>query len=187
MNISNKLTFLRIILAFVCIGLILGNTLGTLVVAFLIFIIASITDFFDGYLARKKNIVSDLGKIIDPIADKILTIGVFLGFLQLGIINAWMVSVIMFREFIITALRLYSLNKGVVLEAKWFGKNKTISQITAIITIFITLILGKISASGFVLFLYNRAIPVLMWYVVLITLFSGIYYFWENRKAIKTF
>lgn len=188
MNISNKLTLLRILLAFVCIGLIVKGSLMALIAAFVIFGLASLTDFLDGYLARKNNLISDLGKLIDPIADKVLIIGVFCAFLELRIINAWMVAVIMLREFIITGLRLYGLNKGVVLEAKRFGKHKTVSQVVGITVIFIALILSKIiPSSNLVEFLYNRFIPLLMWYIVLITLFSGIYYFWINRKAIRTF
>jgi CDP-diacylglycerol--glycerol-3-phosphate 3-phosphatidyltransferase len=188
MNISNKLTFLRIALSFVCIGFILLNNFPSLLIAFAIFIIASITDFFDGYLARKHNLVTDLGKFLDPIADKILIIGVFLGFLQLRVVNAWMISVIMLREFIVTGMRLYTLNKGVVLEAKRWGKHKTFSQVVGIFIIFITLILAKIlPQSQIVVFLYQTLIPLLMWYIVIVTLFSGVYYFWVNRHLIRTF
>ncbi|MDD5194118.1 MAG: CDP-diacylglycerol--glycerol-3-phosphate 3-phosphatidyltransferase [Candidatus Omnitrophica bacterium] len=189
MNISNKLTFLRIILTFVCIGFILRNTFFSLIIAFIIFIIASITDFLDGYLARKKNLISDLGKLLDPIADKILIIGTFLAFLQLKVIvNAWMVSVIMLREFIVTGLRLYSLNKGVVMEAKSLGKHKTFCQLVGIVFIFITLILFKsLAPNKIVEFLYVRVIPIVMWYIVAITLFSGVHFFWVNRKMIRTF
>ena len=98
-----------------------------------------------------------------------------------------MVSLIMLREFIITGLRLYGLNKGVVLEAKKFGKHKTFSQIIGILIIFIIIILNKKFSENFVVFfLYYKFIPILMWYIVSITLFSGIYYFWINRRAIKT-
>lgn len=189
MNISNQLTFLRILLAFVCIGFILQNSFASLIIAFLVFIFASITDFLDGYLARKKNLISDLGKLLDPIADKILIIGTFLAFLQLKVIvNAWMVSVIMLREFIVTGLRLYSLNKGVVMEAKTLGKHKTFSQVVGIFFIFITLILVKsMPSNNVVLFLYIRVIPIMMWYIVAITLFSGVHFFWVNRKMIRTF
>jgi len=188
MNIANKLTILRIILTFVCIGLILKNSLISLILAFLTFSLASFTDFFDGYLARKHNLISDLGKLLDPIADKVLIIGVFCSFLELGIINAWMVSLIMFREFIITGLRLYSLNKGVVLEAKKFGKHKTLFQVLGILIIFIALILSKLfPVSRIVIFLYQVFIPILMWYIVCVTIFSGVYYFWVNRKIIRTF
>tara|TARA_B100000315_G_scaffold69079_1_gene62941 strand:+ start:2537 stop:3103 length:567 start_codon:yes stop_codon:yes gene_type:complete len=188
MNTPNKLTISRIILAFFCIGFILANRFSTLLIAFIIFIIASITDFLDGFLARKMNLTSDLGKLLDPIADKILIIGVLCAFLELGVINAWMVSLIMLREFIITGLRLYGLNKGVVLEAKRFGKHKTLSQVIGVFIIFLTLILREIfPASSKVSFLYYDFIPLMMWYIVVITLFSGVYYFWVNRKAIRTF
>lgn len=187
MNIANKLTILRIILAFVCIGLVLQNTLFTITAALIVFILASITDFFDGYLARKLNLISDLGKILDPIADKILTIGVFCAFLELGILNSWMVSLIMLREFIVTGLRFYSLNKGVILEAKRLGKHKTFSQVMGICVIFITLILAKLfPLDKGVVFLQSVFIPLLMWYIVGITVVSGIYYFWVNRNIIRT-
>ena len=188
MNIANQLTILRIVLAFIAIGLTLGDTFGSLLAAFIIFGLASLTDFLDGFLARKKGIVSDLGKILDPIADKILIIGIFCAFLELDVVNAWMVSLIMFREFIVTAMRFYGLNKGVVLEAKRLGKHKTVSQVTGIFVIYIALILAKkFPMSKGVIFLYNTFIPALMWYIVIITVFSGINYFWSNRKTIRTF
>ena len=188
MNTPNKLTFLRIILAFICIGFILSDTLLSLILALIVFGLASLTDFLDGYLARKHNLISDLGKIIDPIADKILIIGVFCAFLELRVVNTWMVSVIMLREFIVTGLRLYALNKGVVLEAKSFGKHKTLSQVIGICIIFITLIILRIFPQAPVaLFCYTRVIPFVMYYIVIITLFSGVYYFWLNRRAIRTF
>ena len=188
MNIANKLTILRILLTFICIGLILQNRLFSLSLAFIVFGLASLTDFLDGYLARKYNLISDLGKILDPLADKILIIGVFCAFLELGAVNAWMVSLIMLREFIVTGLRLYGLSKGVVLEAKKFGKHKTLSQVIGIGVIFLSLVLAKIlPGSKAVIFLYGWLIPILMWYIVIITLLSGIYYFWVNRRAIRTF
>ena len=189
MNIANYLTFGRILLEFICIGFILGNTFSSILFAFLIFVFASLTDWLDGVFARKKNLVTDLGKLLDPIADKILIIGVFLAFLQLdAAVNAWMVSIIMLREFIVTGMRLYSLNKGEVLEAKRWGKHKTVSQIVAILIIFIALLLfKKFPNNAFVVFLYNKVTRWIMWYVVAITLFSGVYYFWANRRSIKTF
>ncbi len=188
MTTPNKLTIARILLAFICIGLTIKNSFTTILAAFIIFCLASLTDYLDGYLARKQNLISDLGRILDPIADKILIIGVFCAFLELGVINAWMVSLIMLREFIITGLRLYGLNKGVVLEAKKFGKHKTVSQVAIVIIIFITLILAKIFPTSTIIFiLYYKIIPIMMWYVVVITVFSGIYYFWVNRKTIRTF
>lgn len=189
MNIANYLTFLRIILAFFCIGFILHNDFNSIFIAFIIFVIASLTDLLDGIFARRHNLISDLGKLLDPIADKILIIGVFLAFLQLKVVvNAWMIAVIMLREFIITGLRLYVLKSGEVLEAKRWGKHKTVSQVAGIFVIFISLLLFmKFPQNTIVIFLYEKVTYVMMWYVVLITLFSGVYYFWINRRLIKTF
>ena len=188
MNIANQLTVLRIILAFVCVWLILINNLVALTAALLVFIAASITDFLDGFFARRQALVTDLGKILDPIADKILILGVFTAFLALNVVNVWMIIAIMLREFIITSIRFFVLNKGVVLEAKFLGKQKTVSQIAGIIVIFIALILRRLmpQAAG-VDFLFNALIPIIMWYIVFITIFSGLHYLWQNRKLINTF
>lgn len=188
MNLANRLTCARIALAFICVWFTLKNTFPSLLAAFFVFILASFTDFLDGMLARKKNLISDLGKLLDPIADKVLIIGVFVSFLELGLINTWMVVVIMLREFIITGLRLLALNRGVVLEARKFGKHKTFSQITGIIIIYVSLILTrKYPLISIADFLYVYVIPFVMWYVLVITLFSGVYYLWANRKTIRTF
>lgn len=188
MNIANKLTILRIVLALVCVGFILYNTIFSLISALFIFILASCTDYLDGRLARKYNQVSDLGKLLDPIADKILIVGVFCAFLQLRIINVWMLVAIMLREFIITGLRLLVLNRGVILEAEKFGKHKTVSQVVGIFIIFFILILAhQFPCNSIVQLLYGYVITVVMWYIVIITIFSGVYYLWANRKLIKTF
>lgn len=188
MNISNKLTFLRIFLAFFCVGLILLDSFYFHLAALVLFMIASLTDFLDGYLARRNNKVTDLGKILDPIADKILVIGVFAAFVEIDLISIWMVIVILLREFIVTSLRLYGLHKNVVLGAQRFGKHKTVSQVAGILIIFFFLILKEIlPGARTTSFLCDYGIPAVMWYIVAVTLFSGIYYFWLNRKAIKTF
>ncbi len=188
MNISNKLTFLRMILAFFCVGFILLETFSAYLFALILFIGASLTDFFDGYLARKNNSVTDLGKILDPIADKILIIGVFAAFVEINLISVWMVIVILLREFIITSLRFYGLHKKIVLEAQRFGKHKTFSQVLGILIIFSFLIVSSLFPEAAITgFLYKFGIPVVMWYIVLVTLFSGVYYFWQNRQTIKTF
>ena len=183
MNIANQLTVLRIILTFVCVWLVLLNTFASIVGAFLVFIIASITDFLDGFFARRQAVVTDLGKILDPIADKILVLGVFSAFLELNIVNAWMIIAIVMRELTITGIRFLGLGKGVVLEAKMLGKHKTVSQIAGIVVIFIVLITAKkMPNSANIAFMFDKVIPVLMWYIVLITVFSGLHYLWQNRK-----
>ena len=184
----NYLTLSRIVIAFLCMALTLWNNNFSLIVAFLLFILASFTDFIDGFIARKYNKISDLGKLLDPIADKILILGIFLAFLVLGIINIWMVIIIMTREFIITGVRLLGLSRGYALAARKFGKHKTASQMIGIIYIFIVLILKHILAqNAIVLFLYNKGIPFLMWYIVVVTASSGIHYLWANRKIVRNF
>ncbi len=188
MNLPNYLTFLRIVLSFLCVIFTLKFNLLSLCLAFTMFICASLTDFLDGFIARKYGKVSDLGKLLDPIADKILVLGVFLAFLVLGIVNIWMVIVIMMREFIITGVRLFALSRGRVLEAKRFGKHKTFSQVVCINYIFIVVILSKIlKDNATVDFLYEKGIPLFMWYVVVVTAFSGVHYLWANRRIIRNF
>ncbi len=186
MNTPNKLTILRIVLAFICIGLILKNTFNSIILALIVFGLASLTDFFDGYLARKYNLISNLGKILDPIADKILIVGVFFSFFCLGLVNAWMVILITVREIVLTGVRLLNLKKGIVQDAQKIGKYKTVSQIAGILIIFLLMILAKsIPSNETVIFLYNKFIPILMWYVVGITVFSGIIYLKANQTISK--
>jgi CDP-diacylglycerol---glycerol-3-phosphate 3-phosphatidyltransferase len=186
MNLPNQLTILRIILAFVCIYLIWFNTLQTIIAALIIFSIAAITDYLDGQIARRKNLITNLGKLLDPIADKILIIGVFLAFLELDLISLWVVIVIVSREFIITSLRLVALKQNKVLAAEFHGKHKMISQVAAIIIILIIIILHNIYTQHIIVnWLYYDMINLLMWYVLLITTFSGGYYLWKNKQVIK--
>lgn len=188
MNIPNYLTLLRIAISFICIGLVIKNSFLSLIVAFILFLIASLTDFLDGFIARKKGDISDLGKLLDPIADKILIIGIFLSFLVIRIVNVWMVVVIMTREFFITGVRLFALNRGYVLEAKRWGKHKTFSQMLGINVIFVILIMSKMFPSNPVIaFFLDRGIFILVLYIALITAFSGFHYLWVNRKIIKNF
>ena len=172
-------------------GLILKFSLPSLVLGFIIFILSSLTDFLDGYLARKNNIVSDLGKIIDPIADKILIIGTFLAFLEKGLVNSWIVILIMVREFFITGLRIFALRQHKVIDAQYLGKHKTFTQIIAIILIFILLITEKILYKYDISWIWFKdfssvTIFLTMVWVAIITLVSGVIYLWKNRKIIKT-
>ena len=122
MNLPNKLTLLRIVLVPVCMALMLT---GHFYIALGVFIVASITDFLDGYIARKNNLVTSFGKIMDPLADKILVFGALLCFLQLGFINSWCVAIILAREFFVTGMRVVAVDKGKVIAASWWGKVKT--------------------------------------------------------------
>ena len=101
-------------------GLILKFDLRYLTLGLIVFIFASFTDFLDGHIARKKSVISDLGKIMDPVADKILIIGTFLAFLEKGIVNSWLVIIIMVREFLITGMRLFALRQDKVIDSEEF-------------------------------------------------------------------
>ena len=117
MNIANKLTISRIVLTFVFMFFLFSKGLASKVLALAVFAVASWTDFLDGFLAKKRNEITDFGKLMDPIADKILVIAAFLAFVEMKLIPAWIVVIIVFREFTITGLRLIALAKGVVMEA----------------------------------------------------------------------
>jgi CDP-diacylglycerol--glycerol-3-phosphate 3-phosphatidyltransferase len=184
-SLANRITLSRIFLTFVCIGFLIADTFVSLLVSFIVFIIASFTDFLDGFYARKKNAVSDLGRIIDPIADKILIIGLFLGFVRLDVVHLWMIIVIILRELLVTSLRIFALGKGKVLAAQNFGKHKTFSQMIGIGIIYILLLLEKKTLITFTA--SRRIIFFTLWWIVIITISSGVMYFFKNRKLIKTF
>ena len=140
MNLPNKLTLLRIALTVVFMFFLFTHGVVYKVLALLIFIAAAFTDFLDGYLAKKHNLITDFGKFMDPIADKVLTLVAFLAFVEMKLVPAWMVVVIVFREFIITGLRLMALRKDKLIEATLAGKHKTVSQMFSIFVILIFII-----------------------------------------------
>lgn len=194
MNIANKLTMLRIILTFVFMFFLFAHGLLAKVISLVIFIFAAVSDFFDGMIAHKKNMVTDFGRLMDPIADKILVLAAFAAFVQMQLIYAWMFMVIVSREILITSLRLFALTKGKVLSAGRAGKHKTVFQMGVIL-----LILGFIVLKEIMLTLpsftwnpswerfFRQGIHILMLLNVSFTLYSGIAYLWENRKIIATF
>ncbi|MBQ6796117.1 MAG: CDP-diacylglycerol--glycerol-3-phosphate 3-phosphatidyltransferase [Clostridia bacterium] len=174
MNLPNKLTLIRIILVPVCMALMLT---GHFYIALGVFIIASITDFFDGYIARKDNLVTSFGKIMDPLADKILVFGALLCFLQLGFINAWCVVIILAREFFVTGMRVVAVDKGKVIAASWWGKVKTNVQIFAVIL-------------GFLTFASGNGVAVLIgqigiYFATAFTMASWVAYIFENIEVFK--
>lgn len=187
MNISNKLTISRIILTFVFMYFLFAKWSGARYLAFITFLIASLTDYFDGYFARKEGTITEFGKLMDPIADKILVLAAFLAFVELELIPAWTVVIIVSREVTITGLRIAALTKGKVIEAEEAGKHKTVSQMIAIFMILIFLILKEAGKS---LVFWNgdteRWVLNLIFFVmlltVLLTLTSGISFFIKNRK-----
>lgn len=135
MNLPNKLTVLRVCMVPVFVFLMLWDGLGDngRYAAAVIFILASATDWFDGYLARKNNLVTDFGKFMDPIADKLLVCSAMICLVELEALPAWIVIIIIGREFIISGFRLVASDKGTVIAASYWGKFKTVSQMIMVI------------------------------------------------------
>lgn len=192
MNIANKLTMLRIILTFIFMFFLFCHGLWAKVLSLAIFIFAALSDFFDGMIANKKNMVTDFGRLMDPIADKILVLAAFAAFVQMQLIEAWMFMIIVSREILITSLRLFALNKGKVLSATRAGKQKTVSQMLVIFAILGFVVTKEVMLVYFTWnpsweAIFRQGIYLLMLITVGLTLYSGISYLWENRKIISRF
>ena len=190
MNISNRLTILRLLLAFVFMAFLFMHGIIFKIVALLVFGFASLTDLLDGWLARKRNEITDLGKLLDPIADKVLVLAAFLSFVELHLIPAWMVVIIIIRELLITGLRILAITRGKVLEAGISGKHKTVSQMLTIFFILIILIVKEIGIQQAfwttrIENLVNYGILIMMFITVALTVSSGFSYMWVNRKIIR--
>lgn len=177
MNTPNKLTISRIALTFIFMVFLFSQGVFMKAMALIVFIAASLTDYYDGRIARKRNEVTDFGKFMDPIADKVLIIASFLAFVELNLVPAWMVVLIISRELIITGLRIFATTKGEVLQSERGGKHKTVSQIVAIFAVLVFLLLREMGMR-----LPLEIIFILMIITVILTLTSGISYLWRNRK-----
>ncbi len=189
MNLPNKLTIARILLTFVFMFFLFPHGFSAKIVAFFIFTAAALTDLYDGRIARSRNLVTDFGRLMDPIADKILVLAAFLAFVELKIIPAWMVMVIIARESLITGLRLLVANKNIIIAASGSGKHKTVSQMAVIFLILIFIVLKETMLTFFTWSpgweqFFHQGIYLLMLFTVGLTLYSGAYYLWDNRKVI---
>lgn len=187
MNLPNILTLFRIVLVFVFIKLFLTATQNSMLAACFVFALASITDYLDGYIARKYNLITGFGKIMDPIADKFLILTALYLFAGARLIPVWMFVVISIREISITVLRLFALKRKDVLAAENLGKIKTVSQIVVISVILIYVVLDKFDpawtqAKGGFFSLWLPAINLLMYIVVGLTLISGMQFFINSKK-----
>jgi CDP-diacylglycerol--glycerol-3-phosphate 3-phosphatidyltransferase len=187
MNLANKLTISRIVLTFVFMFFLFSKGILFKTLALLVFIIATWTDYLDGFLAKRRNEISDFGRFMDPIADKILVIAAFLAFVEMKLVPAWIVVIIIFREFIITGLRVIALVKGKVIEAEMAGKHKTVSQMLSIYMV-LFFIIGKEYGTGMFKFWtpglehnLKNVIFSMMVLTAILTLISGISYLVKNK------
>ncbi|WBW94847.1 CDP-diacylglycerol--glycerol-3-phosphate 3-phosphatidyltransferase [Oceanirhabdus sp. W0125-5] len=179
MNLANKLTVLRIIMVPIFLVFISIETIPYGVeIATGIFILAALTDKLDGYIARSRNMITDFGKFMDPLADKLLVTAALVALTYMRIIPAWIVVVIISREFAVSGLRTLAANKGVVIAASWWGKIKTVIQFCAIILALINIVMeSTVLASITSVAIYAAAI---------ITLISGWDYFAKNSEVIAS-
>lgn len=176
MNLANKITLARVLMIPVFLILMLVDFPYHMAWALVIFVLASLTDHLDGHIARKYNMITDFGKFMDPLADKLLVTAAFVVFVQLGKIDAWIVFVILAREFAVTGLRSLAAAQNVIIAASYFGKVKTVTQITAIII----LLMGNYPFS-----LINFPMDSVMVYAALIaTIASGVDYFIKNKHVV---
>ncbi|MEG0133789.1 MAG: CDP-diacylglycerol--glycerol-3-phosphate 3-phosphatidyltransferase [Clostridium sp.] len=177
MNLANKLTVLRMILVPVFLISAMINTVPADVIALIIFIVASITDKLDGYIARSKNQITNFGKFMDPLADKLLVTCALVLLVEKGIIPAWVVVIIISREFVVSGLRTLAASQGVVIAASNWGKLKTAIQMVAII---MGLLLSVYSPEWLKI-VTNIAI----YLSAVITVISGIDYFVKSKNVIN--
>jgi len=190
MNLPNKLTMLRIILVpFFVLFMSIGASAVNLFIALVIFIVASLTDMLDGKIARKYGLVTNFGKLMDPLADKVLVMSAMLCFVSAGLAPAWIVIVILTREFLVTSLRLIAAGEGTVIAADKWGKIKTVTQmiwiIWTILWIFV-INLGVFNDSpemGAALFGWLLS-DILMYASTFFTLLSGFNYVYKNRQLL---
>jgi CDP-diacylglycerol--glycerol-3-phosphate 3-phosphatidyltransferase len=177
LNLPNALASMRILLAPLMFWIILNPDFFTnngyditwnYYFASLLFVLASVTDFFDGYIARQWNQTTKLGAILDPLADKMLTLAGFLGLMVVGDASAWAVYIILIRELFITGLRTVAISEGISVKASWSGKVKTVFQMIAI---------------GFLLMHWSYGSE-LLWLATVLTIYSGLEYLYGFRNAL---
>lgn len=196
MNLPNKLSMIRIIAIPLVMLFMLpisiysfspdgwNNFISSygMIVAGIIFVIASLTDFADGYIARKYNLITDLGKFLDALADKMLVISILLAFIELGRISAWPVMIICLREFMVTGIRLIASKDGVVMAAKMLGKIKTTTQMIAITFLMFEFVFIKLGLAVTTVTIIG---DILFYISVIMTIVSGMDYLLKNLHYFK--
>lgn len=190
MNLPNKLTLGRLVLTGLFLAVIFSRIPYHETIALALFSIASLTDYYDGMIARRDNLITNFGILMDPLADKILVCSAFIAFVGLNWMPAWMVVIVVARELAITGLRMLAASKNVVLAAEGYGKHKTISQIVCIIAILVLASYAQWGTIGTTIFGFNLFgapwvkgfAELSKWVAVLLTFISGSLYLWRNRE-----
>lgn len=189
MTLPNQLSLLRIFLTPVFVFLFFLDHSGYQIAAFVVFTVASVTDWYDGYAARKLGEVSLLGQFLDPLADKILVSSGLICFSVAGLVPEWMVLVIVVRDLLLTALRSYALLKGIDFKTNFFAKAKTMGQVIVIYVIFLVHLFDRAQSGSLSLFFQKLKvwqIPlILISIITAITVISGLIYLFSNRPLLR--
>ncbi len=188
LNLPNKLTVARIIATPIFMLFMVWNFKGHYVASLLLFIAASLTDMFDGKYARKHNLVTDFGKFLDPLADKMLTTAAFIGFAVNGIGKGigWILFIVLFREFLISSLRLVAVSSGgKVIAANIFGKLKTVSQMVAIIYVLAAEFFIEIVKIDILTSVLRSLSDIFLWISAILAVISGVIYLIDNKECIN--
>ena len=190
MNVPNKLTVSRFILTIAFLAVMFSRVKYHMSIALVLFLAAALSDYLDGEIARRRKLITNFGILMDPLADKIMVCSAFIAFVGLNWIPAWMVVVIVARELAITGMRLLAVSRNVVLAAEGWGKYKTVSQIAAIIALFVLACYNEWGPVGRAIFGFHfpSQTPWLEWFAelskwvaVALTFTSGWLYLWRNR------
>lgn len=189
MNLPNKLTVLRIVLAPLFLAVALWEFPFHYAVALLVFIAAALTDMFDGKIARSRGLITNFGKFLDPLADKMLTTAAFLLFMVHGQMNVWALMLVLTREFMVTSVRLIAAKDGNVIAASMWGKAKTVAQFIAIIYMLTALefstwqtgVLASLALPNAVFTIPLLIGRIFVWISVVMTVIAGAEYVWLNR------
>jgi CDP-diacylglycerol--glycerol-3-phosphate 3-phosphatidyltransferase len=188
MNWANRITLSRLALTVIFVVALNSSWQYARTAALIIFLIAGLTDFLDGEIARRYGVITNFGKLMDPLVDKIMLAAAFISLVPLKAVPAWAATTVVARDFLVTGLRLMASAKGRILPAESLGKHKTSWQVITVI-----FFLGLFSAtelrfanegSTWWLRAWNQAGPVLVWITVALTLYSGLGYVWRNREVI---
>ncbi len=191
MILPNQLTILRIVLTPVFLYFFISDDLLMKQISLAVFFVAALSDWYDGWLARKFNYITEWGKFMDPLADKILTSAAFIGFVLVGLLEWWMVAIILVRDFIITFLRIYADRKGLVFTTSYYAKWKTLLQMVFLYYLLIIYI-GSITpqlnsefSKVFQALLNPELLYFIMLLITIITVHSGLFYIYKNKEVIR--
>lgn len=190
MNWANRLTVSRLGLTILFVIALNSQWQFARTVALFLFVIAGITDYVDGEIARRYGYITDFGKLMDPLVDKIMIAAAFISLVPLKAIPAWAATIVVARDFLITGLRLMAATKGLVLPAERLGKHKTSWQIVTVIFFLLLLAIQELrytsDGATWWLHAWNDGGRALVWLTVLLTLYSGLAYAWGNRGVVTT-